>query len=78
MNTFSTEYWGDHVLVEYEVDQGELLINEMWVDGIPVSCDKLWDELYDHVEPQAWDDYVNNCKQHLEDQAVAWMELHED
>ena len=78
MNTFSTEYLGDHILVEYEVDQGELLIDQMWLDGRPVEDDNLWNTLIDHVEPKAWDDYVCNMKQHLEDQAVAWMELHKD
>ena len=74
--SFSTEYHSDHLNISYSVQDGEMEIHKMHLDGIPVKG-RLWDEVIDFADWAAFDDFIQRCEQAQEDTEVSEWELRE-
>ena len=73
---FSTEYNEDYLTIDYTIEDGEMEIHTMHLDGIPIKG-RLWDEVIDFAERAAFDDYVHECEQAQADAEISEWELQE-
>lgn len=60
------EFMGDHLIIEWEVGQGELLIQKLWLDGIPVKYAGLWDAIVPEAEKVIQKEYVKMYADYIE------------
>ena len=66
------EYGVDHLVVNYEVHEGDFMITAILIDGRPVD-QALWAEVEPHAENVAWQDYLDVYASRQEDMMVtAW------
>ena len=70
----TSEFGVDHLLICYEVDQGELQITEVYIDGIPVEDSDTYGRVYAYAQQVAWDDYIGEYESRQEDYLVGRWE----